>query len=56
VVAGDAARVEALITTGGGAVVGRAGGAALTIVAGEARVATTASDAGAAWHSLGERM
>ncbi len=56
VVAGDAARVKALITTGGGAVVGRAGGGALTIVAGEARVATTASDAGAAWHSLGERM
>ena len=36
--------------------IGRAGGAQIRILAGQARIATTPADAAAAWRSLGELL
>jgi phosphoribosylformylglycinamidine (FGAM) synthase-like enzyme len=54
--AGDASKIGPVAETAGGAIIGRATGSQVTIIAGSARIATTPADAAAAWRSLGERM
>jgi phosphoribosylformylglycinamidine synthase II len=54
--AGDADKVGPVAETAGGAIIGRAGGSQVLLIAGGARIATTPADAAAAWRSLGERM
>ena len=56
VIAGDAEKIGAVTETAGGAVIGRAGGAQITILAGQARIATTPVDAAAAWRSISELL
>ncbi len=56
VIAGDPDKIGPVAETAGGAVIGRAGGSQITILADGARIATSVADAAAAWHSLGEDL
>ncbi len=56
VVAGDAERIGPVAETAGGAIIGRAAGERITILAGEAQIGLGVADAEAAWQSLAERM
>ncbi len=55
-IAGEAEKVGPVAESSGGAVIGRAGGSQITILAAGERIATTPADAGAAWRSIGELL
>ena len=55
-IAGDADRIGPVAETAGGAVIGKAGGETITILATGLRIATSVADADSAWQSLADRM
>jgi len=55
-IAGEAEKVGPVAESSGGAVIGRAGGSQITILAGGERIATSVADASAAWNSIADSL